>query len=95
MSNEFFVIQSASQVDNSKLKVAGQFIIDGKTLVDSSSSSQPDDEQPKVIIELPHMFEVKWILPPRSSAFYGAVKGAAESMGYETVENDDFSYPER
>ena len=38
-------------------------------------------------------YGVKWILPPRSSSFYAASKAFAESMGYETVEHDDFSYP--
>ena len=36
---------------------------------------------------------VKWILPPRTSSFYASEKYWAEQMGYETVENDDLSYP--
>jgi hypothetical protein len=40
------------------------------------------------------MFHAKWILPPRGSHMYGASKAFAESAGYETVEFDDFSYPE-
>ena len=38
-------------------------------------------------------FEVKWILPPRTSPFYSIIKSFAESAGYDTVENDDLSYP--
>ncbi len=38
-------------------------------------------------------FVAKWILPPRTSSVYGYEKWFAESMGYETVEHDDFSYP--
>jgi hypothetical protein len=94
-SNSFFVIQNVNKGDNGKLSVAGQFIINGNTEVVSSPGSQPEDKQPKVTIELPRMFEVKWILPPRGSWAYDAVKGAAENMGYETVENDDFTYPGR
>ena len=40
-------------------------------------------------------FDVKWILPPRSSGHYAASKAFAEGAGYETVEHDDFSYPPR
>ena len=94
-SDSFFVIQNVSKGESGNLRVAGQFIINGNLEVASSSSSQPEDKEPTVKIELPRMFEVKWILPPGSSGAYGAVKGAAESMGYETVEHDDFTYPGR
>jgi len=95
ISNGFFVIQNVNQVDNGKLRLVGQFIINGKTEVVISPSSQPEDKEPKVTIEVPRMFEVKWILPDSSSGAYGAIKAFAEGMGYETVELDDFSYPER
>lgn len=36
---------------------------------------------------------VKYILPPRSSAFYDDVRNAALAAGYDVVENDDLSYP--
>ena len=40
--------------------------------------------------------EVKWILPPRTAGdFYLYDKSFATGMGYETVENDDLSYPGR
>ena len=94
-TDSFFVIQNVNQGNNGKLRLVGQFIINGATEVVSSPSSQPRDKEPKVTIEMPRLFEVKWILPPRNSEFYGAVKDFAEDMGYETVENDGFSYPER
>ena len=94
-SNSFFVIQNVRQGDDGALRLAGQFIINATTEVVSSPSSQPEDKQPIVTIEMPRMFEVKWILPPQDSLSYGAVKAFAESMGYETVEHDDFSYPQR
>jgi hypothetical protein len=94
-SDTFFVIQNARQGDDGKLRMAGQFIINGTTEVVSAPSSQPEDKQPMVTIEIPRMFEVKWILPSQDSLSYGAVKAFAESMGYETVEHNDFSYPER
>jgi hypothetical protein len=40
--------------------------------------------------------DVKWILPPRSSGdFYLYDKWFTETMGYETVENGDLTYPSR
>jgi len=40
--------------------------------------------------------EVKWILPPRTAGdFYLYDKWFATTMGYETVENDDLTYPSR
>ena len=93
-SSSYFVVQDVNKADNGKLNVAGQFIINGNLELDSPSTSQSEAQEPKVKLELPRLFEVKWILPPGGWA-YGAVKGAAESMGYETVEHDDFSYPER
>jgi hypothetical protein len=94
-SNTYFVIQNVKKADNGDLRLIGQFIINSKTEIVSSPSSQPEDNEPKVTIEIPRMYAVKWILPPQSSLFYGAIKAFAEDMGYETVEHDDFSYPER
>ncbi len=36
---------------------------------------------------------MKWILPPQSSSHYASEKAFAESMGYQTVEFDDPTYP--
>lgn len=39
--------------------------------------------------------ELKWILPPEGSEAYDAAKRFAESMGLDTVDHEDFSYPGR
>jgi len=59
----------------------------------AQASYQKNDPPPPPNVGPVKWFGVKWILPPRSSGFYGASKAFAESMGYETVEHDDFSYP--
>jgi hypothetical protein len=96
----YFVIQGVNQSDNGTLNLVGHFIINSKTEIVSSASSQlesdqPEDKEPKFAIQFPRKFEVKWILPPEGSAFYDAVKAFAEGAGYETVEHDDFRYPAR
>ena len=59
----------------------------------SSSAPKPSKPKPKYYPKLPKTFDVKWILPPKGSAAYEQSKNFAESMGYDTVEHDDFSYP--
>jgi hypothetical protein len=59
----------------------------------AQASYQKNDPPPPPSVGPVQWFGVKWILPPRSSGFYAASKAFAESMGYETVEHDDFSYP--
>lgn len=94
-SDTFFVIQHVSQDDNKKLALAGQFIINGTVEAVNSPASRSERNEPRATFEVIHLFEAKWILPPRGSGMYEAVKAFAESMGYETVEHEDFSYPER
>jgi hypothetical protein len=94
-SDTFFVIQNARQDDDGKLRIVGQYILNGTTEVVSTPSSSPEDNQPLVNIEIARLFEAKWILPPRESKAYRPVKDFAESMEYETVEHEDFTYPER
>ncbi len=93
ISNGFFEIKEVKRDDAGKMRLAGNVLIHAETEVVASPSSQPEDKQPRLNVQLPHMFEVKWILPPRGANSYSAVKAFAESMGYETVEFDDFSYP--
>jgi hypothetical protein len=59
----------------------------------AQASYQKDDPPPPPEAGPVQIFQAKWILPPRTSSYYGASKAFAESMGYETVEHDDFSYP--
>lgn len=94
-STTFFVIRDARQNDNGTLRIDGQLIMNGTVTVVDSPSSQPDDNPPRINLELLTLFEAKWILPPAGTGAYGAIKAFAESMGYSTVELDDFSYPER
>lgn len=76
------------------INIEGVYIVDGD--VSYNSSGGGSGNQPRPNIELPNFFgDVKWILPPRSSGAYGSVRSFAESMGYETVEHDDFSYPSK
>ncbi len=95
MSTTYFAITDAKKLSKGRIRLSGQYILDGGTTVTSSSSTTDDDDDtyPPIDISIPGPFEVKWILPDRHSQVYGAVKTFAESMGYETVELDDFSYP--
>jgi len=96
LSSSYFVIEGVRKVDAGSLRLMGQFILNGGTQIEIPSSSSSDDDtkkHPSIRINVPSMFEVKWILPPRTSEFYCSVKAFAEGAGYETVEHDDFSYP--
>ena len=99
MKDKYFVIQDVQKVDDGQMRLNGQFILDGAVTVNSdstsSSSSSGDTKKPPYDIKPPKLFEVKWILPPEGSPAYGRSKAFAESMGYDTVEHDDFSYPGR
>lgn len=99
ISNGFFVIEGARKVDKGALQLKGYLLADALTEIDaddggsSGGSSGGGGKLPP--ITFPPKFEVKYILPPRGSEWYGRIKSAAEAMGYETVEHDDFSYPGR
>jgi hypothetical protein len=56
------------------------------------ASAQASSPPPPVVFK---PGELKWILPPRTSPSYNAIKAMAEAAGYETVEVDDYSYPAR
>jgi len=83
---EYFLIESASLVNGNHGRMTGQFIVNGTVEVDLSD--QDDDRPPRIRIEPLKPHELKWILGPD-----GQGRAFAESMGYETVEHDDFSYP--
>ena len=72
-------------------RVVGQIITDGTVNVSDGGGGGGGGSLPP--IKPVELFEPKWILPPRSSGAYGPIKAAAEAMGYDTVEHDDFSYP--
>ena len=94
MSTTYFAVTDAKKMPKGRIRMTGQYIVDGGTTVTSASSQDDDDDKhPPIDISVPGLFEVKWILPDRDSHIYGAVKSFAEGMGYETVELDDFSYP--
>ena len=96
-SEMYFVSKSIRKTADGAKKITGQFIVDGSFETNggnSSGSSSGGRKRPPIDIRLPD-FEVKWILPPKGSAFYSSVKHYAEEAGYETVEHDDFSYPPR
>jgi hypothetical protein len=59
----------------------------------AQASSSPPPPAPPANLGPVKPFVAKWILPPRTSSFYESEKAFAQSMGYETVEHDDFSYP--
>lgn len=103
ISNGFFKIDSIKKLDNGAVRLKGQLLADAILQLDddddtsggTSGGSGGGGSKPKPPkIDLPD-FEVKWILPPRTSEWYGRIKATAESMGYETVEHDDLSYPGR
>ena len=80
----------------SQLKAVAAASISMHTLLaiaGAQASYQKNDPPPPPNVGPVQWYGVKWILPPRSSSFYAASKAFAESMGYETVEHDDFSYP--
>lgn len=100
ISNGFFQVQGAKKLDSGAVRLKGHFIADAVLQVDDddqpsggTSGGSGGGKKPKgPKIELPKL-EVKWILPPKGSEWYGRIKGFAEDMGYETVEHEDFSYP--
>ena len=88
-------------------RVTGEMIVPAQVAFEeeeetqSSSAPKPSKPKPKYYPKLPKIGELKWILPPKGSVFgdgsdaYRSSKAFAESMGYDTVEHDDFSYPGR
>lgn len=99
-SDNYFVVQGVNQGDNGQLNLVGHFIVNSRTEIPGPApsrleSDQAEEKEPRFAIQIPRMFEVKWILPPRTSSAYGAVKAFAEGAGYDTVEHDDFRYPPR
>jgi len=92
ISNGFFVVEGAKKAE-SGLRLKGHLLAD--VVVDTGGDSTGGSSGSRPPITFPPKFEVKWILPPRNSDAYSPVKSFAESMGYETVEHDDFSYPGR
>jgi len=90
-NEQHFVVQRVTQLSNGDVRFAGQFIVDGAVVV--SPSDTPDEpDVPEIDIRFRPLepWEIKWILGPN-----GEGREFAESMGYETVELDDFSYPPR
>lgn len=96
MQNQFFVVQDLKKTAKGT-RFIGKFIVDGTVTApaesDTSIRSRGKKKKPK--IKIPKRPKLKWILPPKGGddSFYNASKASAESMGYETVENDDFTYP--
>ena len=94
-SETYFVTSRIRKTAEGVQKINGQFIVNGSFETggtESSGSSSGGRKRPPIDIRLPD-FEVKWILPPKGSSSYNAVKAFAEGAGYDTVEHDDFSYP--
>ena len=89
MENAYFHIKDAT-IAGEKLVLSGDYTMPGTLKVNTSPSIKKQKISGPGILK---PFKVKWILPPKGSWFYDLVKGAAESAGYETVENDDLSYP--
>jgi hypothetical protein len=87
---DYFVAREVTRGKNPQ--IVGDYILTQGASFDGAPEGQASSTK-KPNIKLPKKFEVKWILPPRTSPFYGPVKSAAEGAGYETVEHDDFSYP--
>lgn len=94
ISNGFFLIQNVKKADNGKLELVGKFITDAVEVI-SSHSESPKNKPPFKIAAPDLSFKLKYILPPKGSPFYDKIKAAAEIMGYDTVEHEDFSYPKK
>ena len=98
-TSKYFIIQNAQKAESGQMQLVGQFIVDGVVAVDgnndggSSSSSGGGSKKPPYKIVPPELFEVKYILPSKDNPFYDRIKAAAEGVGYETAEQDEFSYP--
>jgi hypothetical protein len=90
MTQHYFVTYDLRK-SQSGARVVGQIVTDGTLTVSDGGGGGGGGSAPP--IKPVDLFEPKWILPPRESPAYGAIKSTAESMGYETVEHDDFSYP--
>ncbi len=100
MQNQYFVVQDLKETAKG-MRFIGQFVVDGTVTAptdsDTRSSSSGKKKKPKIKIKIPKRAGLKWILPPKGGdeTAYNASKAAAEGAGYETVEHDDFTYPER
>ena len=77
-SKGFFVIRNIEKTGG-KRTFAGDLIIKGRA--DDPGDDPPEGPGGFDIPRLP-FFDVKWILPPRSSGHYVASKAFAEGAGY-------------
>lgn len=94
MAQHFFVTRDIRKVDG-KAQVVGQIITDGTVTVSDGGGSDGGSKPP---IKPVDVFQPKWILPPYGVTedhhrTYNNIKSAAQAVGYETVEHEDFSYP--
>ncbi|MCF6305989.1 MAG: hypothetical protein L3J33_11535 [Rhodobacteraceae bacterium] len=100
MQNQYFVVQDLKETAKGT-RFIGQFVVDGTVAApaesETRSSSSGKKKKPKIKIKIPKLRKLKWILPAKGGdeTAYNASKDFAEGAGYETVEHDDFTYPER
>jgi hypothetical protein len=102
-NQSFFRVTSVARVDARNIRISGDLILKGefKESVSWEISASPSDttNKPPTRLSLldghfdPDKDKRIWILPQRNSEFYARVKHYAEEIGYETVEQDDTSYP--
>jgi hypothetical protein len=83
MPDQYFVIRDVRKAEGN-VRLTGQFIVDGEVVASDGGGRDGAKARLKPI----EPFEVKWILGPN-----GEGREFAESMGYQTVEHDDFTYP--
>ena len=83
MPDQYFVIQDVRKGDGD-VRFSSQFIVDGEVVASDGGDRDGAKVRPKPI----ELAEVKWILGPN-----GEGRAFAESMGYQTVKHDDFTYP--
>ncbi len=98
-ANNVFAIRNISRVDAQRIRISGDLILKGEfketVTWDAPANSTSIDPTKKPPIKIPDLHtKLKWILPHRNSEWYDRIKGYAEGVGYETVDQDDFSYPD-
>jgi len=87
-SNGYFVIKKVSKGEEG-------LVLHGAWIAESAETTVPDTQDSRPPIKVPKIPIPKYILPTKDNPFYQRVKDAAEAVGYETVEHEDFSYPGR
>lgn len=102
----YFVIKDVKRTDSGKLRLAGQFVLNGETQIDvskSSASGNGKSKRPPVRLDYPDFSKFRWVLPPEPIGhpdhhklmfeIYDELKDFAESGGHDPIRHEDLPLP--